>query len=77
VTGRFWRLVHFWLMVLWVVLAVPTFVLWLNSVPWLVFMSWYAIVVGQFGAWQAARIEEKAEESGDTSTVAGGGTDEH
>jgi hypothetical protein len=60
-SGRFFRIGHFWLTLVWVLLGIPTFLWWLESVPWLVFMSYYAIIVGQVSAWQAARVEEKAD----------------
>lgn len=60
VSGAFWRRVHFGLMLAWTALLVPTLAWWMDSVPWIVFMSWYAIVVSHFAAWQAARAEESA-----------------
>lgn len=42
----------------WLLLGVPTFVLWLESVPWVVAMSWWANVASHWAAWQASRAEE-------------------
>jgi hypothetical protein len=36
---------------------------WMESVPWVVFMSWYAIVVGHWASYQACRAEEVVKES--------------
>ncbi len=51
--GAAW--LHVALTVIWVVLAVPTFLWWRESVTWVVTMSWYAIVVGHWSAVEAAR----------------------
>lgn len=49
---------HFLMMVLWTLMAVPT-VLWLkDSVPFIAFMSLYAIVVSHWSGWDAARAEQ-------------------
>ena len=34
---------------------------WPDSVPWVSFMSLYAIVVSHWGSYQAARVEEKTD----------------
>jgi len=50
---------HGWFTVIWFVAAFPVCI-WLNqSVPFLVFISVYAIVISHWSAWQAARIEVK------------------
>jgi hypothetical protein len=61
VNGKGWRLFHLWAMVLWLVLAVPTVLWWRESVFWIAVMSLYAIVISHAAAWQAARVEEKAD----------------
>jgi hypothetical protein len=48
---------HLVLMCTWACLAVPSLLLWRDSVPWLVFMSLYANFVGHFSSWQGARSE--------------------
>lgn len=48
---------HALLMGVWLLLGLPTLLWWTNSLPWLVWMSLYAIVAGHFAAWQAARVE--------------------
>lgn len=51
--------VHGWSTVIWFILAFPICI-WLNqSVPFLVFISVYAIVISHWSAWQAARVEVK------------------
>ncbi|MFZ6005620.1 MAG: hypothetical protein ACOYXM_16980 [Actinomycetota bacterium] len=59
------HLVHFHLvmMIVWALLAVPTVLLWKESILWVAFMSLYANFVGHFSGWDAARAEEKADES--------------
>lgn len=66
-SGRFWRLTHVWLAVVWTALAVPTFLWWRDSILWIGFMSIYAIVATHVSAYQAARSEEAStpEEGGD------------
>lgn len=56
------RRVNGWLTILWLVAALPI-CLWLSeSVPFLVFISVYAVVTGHWSAWQAARVEVKQEQ---------------
>lgn len=44
----------------WLALVVPTVLWWRESVPWLVFMSIYTIIIDHAGAWQASRAESAA-----------------
>lgn len=48
--------------VIWLLLGIPSWFFWKNSVTWVVFMSWYAIVVSHVAAYIAARAEQKADE---------------
>jgi hypothetical protein len=48
---------HFAGMVVWGLLAVPTVLLWRQSILWVAFMSLYANFVGHFSGWDAARAE--------------------
>jgi hypothetical protein len=50
---------HFTLTWMWVVLLVPTLLLWSESVLWVAVMSLYANVAGHWSAYQAAHAEEK------------------
>lgn len=64
---------HKWLTILWLIAAVPICI-WLNSsVPFLVFVSVYAVVTGHWSSWQAARVEvrqARAEEEAGIDTTA-------
>jgi len=42
---------------IWLVLVVPSLLLWRASITWIVFMSVWANVAGHFSSWQAARVE--------------------
>lgn len=56
------RKINGWLTVIWFVLAFPICI-WLNqSLPFLVFISVYAVVTGHLATWQAARVEVRQEE---------------
>jgi hypothetical protein len=53
---------HLIMMFVWGLLAVPTVLLWKESILWVAFMSLYANFVGHFSGWDAARAEEKADD---------------
>lgn len=42
----------------WIVIGAPLCWYLKDSIPWIVFMSWYAIVKTDWAAYQAARSEE-------------------
>lgn len=44
--------------VLWVILLVPSLLLWKESILWIIIMSVWANVSGHFAAYQAARSEK-------------------
>lgn len=44
----------------WLITAVPSMIWWSHSVPYLVFLSVYAIVVSHWSAWQGAKAERAA-----------------
>jgi hypothetical protein len=56
------RRIHGWATIVWLALAVPSVLVWKNSVPWLVGVSVYANVVGHWSSWQATKVEVKQEE---------------
>lgn len=56
--AKTWRRLHGGLFFVWVLLIVPTFLWWMESIKWIVFMSLYAIIVSHVGAWQGARAED-------------------
>lgn len=51
------RRLNGWLTVLWFIAAFPICIFLSNSVPFLVFISVYAVVTGHLSSWQAARVE--------------------
>jgi hypothetical protein len=65
------RALHGWLTVMWFVAAIPICIYLNDSVPFLVFISVYAVVTGHWSSWQAARVEEKQDEAADTILDAG------
>ena len=52
--------VHKILLWLWLILAIPSITIWKNSVPWLVFLSVYAIVATHWAGFEGAKAEEAA-----------------
>lgn len=56
------RKINGWLTVIWFLAAFPICILLANSVPFLVFVSVYAVVTGHLATWQAARVEVRQEE---------------
>jgi len=65
----FMRKANGWLTVIWLVAAVPICVLLSSSVPFLVFVSVYAVVTGHLSAWQAARVEVVQNEDANVADV--------
>jgi hypothetical protein len=55
------RRIHLSLLVLWVVVGLPASWILKESVPWVVFLSVYAIIVGHASAWSAERPTEVEE----------------
>lgn len=55
--------IHLWLTLLWLAASVPIVAFLSNSVPFLVFVSVYAVVTGHWSSWQAARVEVKQDEA--------------
>ena len=58
----FMRKLNGWLTVIWFVAAFPICIFLSDSVPFLVFISVYAVVTGHWATWQAARVEVRQEE---------------
>lgn len=48
---------HASMMALWVLLVVPTLLVWKESILWVAFMSLYANFVGHFASYDAAKGE--------------------
>jgi hypothetical protein len=59
----FMRRANGWLAIAWLAAAIPTCIWFASSVPFLVFISVYAVVTGHWSAWQAARVEVKQQDS--------------
>jgi hypothetical protein len=55
------RVLNGWLTVTWFAAAIPICLFLSTSVPFLVFISVYAVVTGHLATWQAARVEERQE----------------
>jgi hypothetical protein len=58
-------LMHYGAACLWLLLSIPTVLIWKNSILWIAFMSIYAIVIAHLSAAQASRAEQSSEENGD------------
>ena len=65
----FMRRANGWLTIAWLVAALPICILLSSSVPFLVFISVYAVVTGHLSAWQAARVEVVQQEDANVSDV--------
>lgn len=59
------RAINGWLTTIWFFAAIPICLFMANSVPFLVFISVYAVVTGHLATWQAARVEVKQDDNGD------------
>jgi hypothetical protein len=57
-TAQRGRRIHLTLMLLWIVPGLPISYYLRQSVPWLVFLSVYAIIVGHASGWSAERPTE-------------------
>lgn len=57
----FMRKLNGWLTLLWFVAAFPICIFLAESVPFLVFISVYAVVTGHLSTWAASRVEERQE----------------
>ena len=56
------RKINGWLTVIWFVAAFPICIFLSKSIPFLVFISVYAIVTGHLSTWQASRVEVRQEQ---------------
>jgi hypothetical protein len=50
---------HGWMTMVWFILAVPTVIVWKESILWVALMSVWANIAGHWSAYQAARAEEE------------------
>jgi hypothetical protein len=58
----FMRQLNGWLAVIWFIAAIPICIFLASSVPFLVFVSVYAVVTGHWSTWQASRVEVRQSE---------------
>lgn len=58
----FMRKLNGWLAVIWLAASLPICIFLASSVPFLVFVSVYAVVTGHWSTWQASRVEVRQEE---------------
>lgn len=58
-TVKWLRRFHLTMIVVWCALAIPGLIWWREAVWFIVVMSLYANVAGEFAAYQGARAEEK------------------
>lgn len=58
----FLRSYHKWATITWATVGAGLSVLWASWIPWVVFMSLYANVAGEWSAWQSSRIETQQNE---------------
>jgi hypothetical protein len=56
------RKLHAILLVVWVLLAIPTMLVWKESVLWVAMMSLYANVAGHWAAYEAAKEPKGAKD---------------
>lgn len=57
-TARRLQVVHLTLAIVWGLMAVPTVLLWADSVLYIGLISVYAIVIAHLAAYDAARAED-------------------
>ncbi len=60
---------HLYLSLMWLLLIPPSALWWKDSVPYLVFISVYAVIMGHISSWQAARVEQRQDEDDDVAEV--------
>ncbi|MBO4275716.1 hypothetical protein [Microbispora triticiradicis] len=61
------RKLYGWAVIAWLIPGAFASWAWRDSVPWVTFMSWYAIVISHATMWQARRAEDAGRENGDAT----------
>jgi len=61
--------IHLVLTALWILLIIPSVLFWKDSVPYLVSISVYAVIMGHVSSWQAARVEQRQDEDDNVAEV--------
>ena len=67
-TTVFIKRCHLVAAVMWVGLAIPSLIWWKDSVLWVILISIYANIVGHLSGYSAARADQAAEESEDSTS---------
>ncbi len=67
-TPVFIKRCHLFAAVMWVGLAIPSLIWWKDSVLWVILISIYANIVGHLSGYSAARADQAAEESEDSTS---------
>ncbi|HCI8904070.1 hypothetical protein AB0026_03180 [Klebsiella pneumoniae] len=67
-TPVFIKRCHLVAAVMWVGLAIPSLIWWKDSVLWVILISIYANIVGYLSGYSAARADQAAEESEDSTS---------
>ncbi|MDW1180971.1 hypothetical protein [Klebsiella pneumoniae] len=67
-TPVFIKRCHLVAAVMWVGLAIPSLIWWKDSVLWVILISIYANIVGHLSGYSAARADQGAEESEDSTS---------
>ncbi|HBC9223963.1 TPA: hypothetical protein KE812_004490 [Enterobacter cloacae] len=61
ISPRIIKRCHLSAAVIWFILAIPSVLLWKNSVLWVIIISIYANIVGHLSGYSAARADQAAE----------------
>ncbi|MBS2912017.1 hypothetical protein KFV97_08370 [Klebsiella pneumoniae] len=67
-TPVFIKRCHLVAAVMWVGVAIPSLIWWKDSVLWVILISIYANIVGHLSGYSAARADQAAEESEDSTS---------
>lgn len=67
-TPVFIKRCHLVAAVMWVGLPIPSLIWWKDSVLWVILISIYANIVGHLSGYSAARADQAAEESEDSTS---------
>ncbi|MCQ8514514.1 hypothetical protein [Klebsiella pneumoniae] len=67
-TPVFIKRCHLVAAVMWVGLAIPSLIWWKDSVLWVILISIYANIVDHLSGYSAARADQAAEESEDSTS---------
>lgn len=67
-TPVFIKRCHLVAAVMWVGLAIPSLIWWKDSVLWVILISIYANIVGHLSGYSAARADQAAKESEDSTS---------